>query len=233
MRQPARLAAAIRHFHPAMRTRPQPPVLACGRAALAPGAVAASAPHPTTLNAVVTFSYAAAYSACRSHSASPSRHASAAPAHRASLRQSRASTRGCCRVRPHPTTLNAVVTFFYAAACSACRSHSAFPSRHESAAPAPTARLRLRHARARGCCRVRPHPTTLKTDVTFFYAAACSACRRQRWFVLSPCWRVTSKLRLDVVIIFASSAALWLARRYALAIRNAAAGALRPFGHVT
>ena len=121
MRQPARLAAGNRHRHPSMRPRPQPPGLACGGAALAPGAVSASAPHPTTL----------------------------------------------------------------------------------------------------------------KADVTFFYAAACSACRRQRGFVLPPCWRVNSKLRLDVVIIFASSAASWLARRYALAIRNAAAGALRPFGYVT
>ena len=136
MRQPPRLAAAIRHLHPAMRPRPQPPVLACGRAALAPGAVAASAPHPTTLTAVVTFSYAAA--------------------------------------------------------CSACRSHSAFSSHHASASPAPGASLRQSRAGPRGCCRVRPHPTTLKADVTFFYAAACSACRRQRWFVLLPCGRVTS-----------------------------------------
>ena len=78
-----------RGLPPTMRARPQPPGLACGRAALAPGAVAASAPHPTTLNAVVTFSYAAAYSACRSHSAF--------------------SIPPCGRVpSPHPTTLKAV-----------------------------------------------------------------------------------------------------------------------------
>ena len=40
------------------------------------------------------------------------------------------------------------------------------------------------------------------------------------------------ELRLDVVIIVASSAALCLARCYALAIRNAADGALRPFRDV-
>ena len=143
-------------------------------------------PHPTTLKADVTFFYAAACSACRSHSAFPSRHAVASPAPRASLRQSRASPRGCCRVRPHPTTLNAVVTFSYAAACSACRSHSAFSSHHAAASPAPGAGLRQSRASTRGCCRVRPHPTTLRAVVTFFYAAACSACRRQRGFVPPP-----------------------------------------------
>ncbi len=127
----------------------------------------------------------------------------------------------------------AAVTFFYAAAFSACRSHSESPSHHAVASPAPRASLRQSRASPRGCCRVRPHPTTLRAVVSFFYAAACSASRRQRGFFLPPCWRITSKLRLDVVIIFASSAALWLARCYALAIRNAAAGALRPFGHVT
>ena len=130
---------------------------------------------------------------CRSHSALPSRHASASPAPRASLRQSRAGPRGCCRVRPHPTTLRAVVTFFYAAAYSACRSHSALPSRHAVASPAPGASLRQSRASTRGCCRVRPHPTTLNAVVTFSYAAACSACRRQRGFVLTPCGRVTSR----------------------------------------
>ena len=109
------------------------------------------------------------------------------------MRQSRASTRGCCRVRPHPTTLNAVVTFSYAAAYSACRSHSASPSRHASAPPARGASLRQSRASTPGCCRVRPHPATLKADVTFFYAAACSACRRQRGFVLPPCGRITSR----------------------------------------
>ena len=116
------------------------------------------------------------------------------------MRQSRASPRGCCRVRPHPTTLRAVVSFSYAAAYSACRSHSAFPSRHADASPAPSASLRQSRASTRGCCRVRPHPTTLKADVTFFYAAAYSACRRQGGFVppalrarhLHPCERVTS-----------------------------------------
>ena len=121
-------------------------------------------------------------SACRSHSAFPSHHACASPAPRASLRQSRASPRGCCRVRPHPTTLRAVVSFFYAAACSACRSHSALPSRHAVASPAPRASLRQSRASPRGCCRVRPHPTTLNAVVTFSYAAAYSACRSHAAF---------------------------------------------------
>ena len=164
MRQPARLAAAIRHFSPTLRTRP----------------------HPTTLKAVVSFFYAAAYSACRSHAASSSHLAPAAPAPRASLRQSRASPRGCCRVRPHPSSLKADVSFFYAAACSACRSHAAFSSHLAAASPAHRASLRQSRASPVGCCRVRPHPTTLKADVSFFYAAACSACRRQRGFVPPP-----------------------------------------------
>ena len=48
MRQPARLAAAMRHFPPAMRPRPQPTGLACGRAALAPGLLPRPPPpdHP-------------------------------------------------------------------------------------------------------------------------------------------------------------------------------------------
>ena len=91
------------------------------------------------------------------------------------------------------TTFCFDIIFFYAAACSACRSHAAFSTRHASASPAHRASLRLSRASPVGCCRVRPHPTTLKADVSFFYAAACSACRRQRGFVLPPCGRITSR----------------------------------------
>ena len=92
--------------------------------------------------------------------------------------------------RPPRSTLFPYTTLFrsfsYAAACSACRSHSAFSSHHADASPAPGAGLRQSRASTRGCCRVRPHPTTLRAVVTFFYAAACSACRRQRGFVPPP-----------------------------------------------
>ena len=55
MRQPARLAAAIRHFHPTLRPRPQPTGLACGRAALAPGLLPRQPPPNHPKNGCIIF----------------------------------------------------------------------------------------------------------------------------------------------------------------------------------
>ena len=119
-----------------------------------------------------------------------SRHASASPAHRASLRRSRAGPRGCCRVRPPPSHPKSGCNIFL------CGSLLGLPQPFGVFPPAMRPRPQPQGLACGGAALApgavaasAPHPATLKADVKFLYAAAFSACRRQRGFVLPPCWR--------------------------------------------